>query len=61
TTIPFFLRLLQEPDFQEGNFDTSFLETHGGLLDYEEDSSEVNKLARLIAEIHQKGENTYAA
>ena len=61
TTIPFFLRLLQEPDFQEGNFDTSFLETHDGLLDYEEDTSEVNKLARLIAEIHQKGENTYAA
>jgi hypothetical protein len=30
-------------------------------LNYEEDASEVNKLARLIAEIHQKGENTYAA
>ncbi|XOF32368.1 MAG: acetyl/propionyl/methylcrotonyl-CoA carboxylase subunit alpha [Candidatus Electrothrix sp. YB6] len=61
TTIPFFLRLLQEPDFQEGHFDTSFLDTHEGLLEYEEDASEVNKLARLIAEIHQKGENTYAA
>lgn len=61
TTIPFFLHLLQEPDFQEGHFDTSFLDTHEGLLDYEEDASEVNKLARLIAEIHQKGENTYAA
>ncbi len=61
TTIPFYLNLLNDPDFQKGDFDTSFLETHEYLLDYEEDSSEVNKLARLIAEIHHKGENTYAA
>ena len=61
TTIPFYLNLLSDPDFQAFDFDTSFLETHEHLLDYEEDSSEVNKLARLIAEIHHKGENTYAA
>jgi pyruvate carboxylase len=61
TTIPFYLNLLSDPDFQACDFDTSFLETHEHLLDYEEDSSEVNKLARLIAEIHHKGENTYAA
>jgi len=61
TTIPFYLNLLNDPDFQDGDFDTSFLETHEYLLDYEEDSSEVNKLARLIAEIHHKGSNTYAA
>ena len=61
TTIPFYLNLLNDPDFQDGNFDTSFLETHEYLLDYDEDTSEVNKLARLIAEIHHKGENTYAA
>ncbi len=61
TTIPFYLNLIDDPDFQDGNFDTSFLETHEHLLDYEEDRSEVNKLARLIAEIHHKGENTYAA
>ncbi len=61
TTIPFYLNLLSDPDFQAGDFDTSFLETHEYLLDYDEDRSEVNKLARLIAEIHHKGENTYAA
>ncbi len=61
TTIPFYLNLLNDPDFQSGDFDTSFLETHEYLLDYEEDTSEVNKLARLIAEIHHKGKNTYAA
>ncbi len=61
TTIPFYLNLINDPDFQDGDFDTSFLETHEHLLDYEEDTSEVNKLARLIAEIHHRGENTYAA
>jgi pyruvate carboxylase len=61
TTIPFYLNLLNDPDFQAGDFDTSFLETHEYLLDYEEDASEINKLARLIAEIHHKGKNTYAA
>ena len=61
TTIPFYLNLIDDPDFQDGNFDTSFLDTHEHLLDYEEYNSEVNKLARLIAEIHHKGENTYAA
>jgi len=61
TTIPFYLNLINDPDFKKGEFDTSFLDTHEHLLDYEEYSSEVNKLARLIAEIHHKGENTYAA
>ncbi len=61
TTIPFYLNLIQDPDFQNGEFDTSFLETHEHLFDYDEDRTEVNKLARLIAEIHHKGENTYAA
>uniref|UniRef100_UPI0040572C2F acetyl-CoA carboxylase biotin carboxylase subunit n=1 Tax=Candidatus Electronema sp. TaxID=2698783 RepID=UPI0040572C2F len=61
TTIPFYLSLIKDPDFQAGKFDTSFLETHEHLFNYEEDSSEVNKLARLIAEIHCKGGNAYAA
>ena len=30
------------------------------LIDYEEQGSEVNKLARLIAEIHYEQENKYA-
>lgn len=61
TTIPFYLNLINDPDFQAGQFDTSFLETHPQLLDYEEETSEVNKLAKLIAEIHCKGGNAYAA
>jgi pyruvate carboxylase len=60
TTIPFYLKLIDDPDFRSGDFDTSFLETHPGLLDYDEQETEVNKLARLIAEIHYKEENPYA-
>lgn len=61
TTIPFYLNLVKDPDFQKGEFDTSYLETHEHLFDYEDDTSEANKLARLIAEIHHKKKNTYAA
>ena len=61
TTIPFYLNLVNDPDFQKGDFDTSYLDTHQHLFDYTVDVSEVNKLARLIAEIHHKKENKYAA
>lgn len=60
TTIPFYLNLVDEPDFQSGDFDTSYLDTHTELFDYRDDDSEVNKLSRLIAEIHHKEENPYA-
>ncbi|MDP3478426.1 MAG: acetyl-CoA carboxylase biotin carboxylase subunit, partial [Desulfoprunum sp.] len=60
TTIPFYLNLVEDADFQNGMFDTSYLETHENLFKYKEDNSEVNKLARLIAEIHYRGENRYA-
>ncbi len=61
TTIPFYLNLIKDPDFRRGNFDTSFLDNHEYLFEYEEEKSEGDKLARLIAEIHYKGENSYAA
>ncbi|MCK5545386.1 MAG: acetyl-CoA carboxylase biotin carboxylase subunit [Desulfobulbaceae bacterium] len=60
TTIPFYLRLIDEPDFQSGEFDTSFMETHSHLMEYTEDKSEVSKLAKLIAEIHYRQMNLYA-
>jgi len=61
TTIPFYLNLVNEPDFQKGNFDTSYLSAHRHLFNYEEKIEEVNKLANLIAEIHYKKQNPYAA
>ena len=60
TTIPFYLGLVDEPDFQKGDFDTSYLDTHSHLLEYEEQNTEINKLAKLIAEIHYNEENSHA-
>lgn len=61
TTIPFYLNIVEDPDFINGDFDTSFLETHPHLYDYDDSRGEVDKLAGLIAEIHHRGENPYAA
>ena len=60
TTIPFYLNIAEEKDFVSGDFDTSYLETHPLLFVYEEDSSEVGKLARLIADIHFRKKNAFA-
>jgi acetyl-CoA carboxylase biotin carboxylase subunit len=60
TTIPYYINLVNDPDFQSGDFDTSFIETHPRLIEYDEQGSEVNKLARLIAEIHYEQQNKYA-
>ncbi len=60
TTIPFYENIARERDFLSGNFDTSYLDTHPHLFVYEDDASEVAKLARLISEIHYYGENPYA-
>jgi pyruvate carboxylase subunit A len=60
TTIPYYLNVVSDPDFQSGDFNTSFIETHPHLAEYDEQDSEVNKLARLIAEVHYEQENKYA-
>ena len=60
TTIPFYLAICDEPDFQAGKFDTGYLETHQQLFDYPEQEREVAKLTKLIAEIHARATNPYA-
>ncbi len=35
TTIPFMMRIMEEPDFRAGRFDTSYLDTHPELFKYE--------------------------
>ncbi|MBW6519502.1 MAG: acetyl-CoA carboxylase biotin carboxylase subunit [Desulfoarculaceae bacterium] len=60
TTIPFYLNIVQDPDFIKGNFDTSFLENHPQLFEYKEEPNEAEKLSKLIAEIHHRGLNPYA-
>ncbi|MBN2283217.1 MAG: ATP-grasp domain-containing protein [Deltaproteobacteria bacterium] len=60
TTIPFYLNICEDADFQKGTFDTSYLETHSNVFDYPEKEREVARIARLVAEIHAKKTNTYA-
>ncbi|MDD5475377.1 MAG: biotin carboxylase N-terminal domain-containing protein [Syntrophales bacterium] len=61
TTIPFYLAICDEPNFQAGVFDTSYLEKHRELFDYPDTEREISKLSRLIAEIHAKKGNPYAS
>jgi pyruvate carboxylase len=60
TTIPFYKEIVNDPDFIEQRFDTSYIETHPHLLDYQERVPEIEKLARLVAEINANGYNPYA-
>ena len=60
TTIPYYIQLVNEAQFQSGDFDTSYIEQHPELADYRDDVSEVNKIAALIAEIHHEKMNPYA-
>ena len=59
TTIPFFLEIVKEPDFIKMQIDTAYIDDHPQLLDYREQEREVEKLARLIAEINAYKNNPY--
>jgi pyruvate carboxylase subunit A len=61
TTIPFYLAICDDSDFRKGQFDTSYLETHPGLFSYPDSEREIAKLSKLMAEIHAKKNNPYAA
>jgi pyruvate carboxylase subunit A len=60
TTIPYFQQIVNDPDFIQMKFDTSYIDNHPDLLDYREEEREVDKIARLIAEINAHGQNPYA-
>jgi pyruvate carboxylase subunit A len=60
TTIPYFQQIVNEPDFIQMKFDTSYIDTHPQLLGYREEDREVDKIAHLIAEINAHGYNPYA-
>jgi pyruvate carboxylase subunit A len=60
TTIPFYMNIANEKDFVSGDFDTSYIETHPHIFIYDEDASEVGKLARFIAKIHYSKENPFS-
>ena len=60
TTIPYYKQIVNDPDFIEQRFDTSYIETHPHLLDYQDEVPELEKLARFVAEINAHGYNRYA-
>lgn len=60
TTIPFYLAICDETDFQAERFDTGYLDTHQEIFQYPEQEREVAKLAKLIAEIHARKVNQFA-
>ncbi len=60
TTIPYFQQIIHEPDFVRMDFDTSYIDDHPHLLEYQEKEREMDKIARLIAEINAYGKNPYA-
>ncbi|MGO8762454.1 MAG: acetyl/propionyl/methylcrotonyl-CoA carboxylase subunit alpha [Desulfobaccales bacterium] len=59
TTIPYFQQIVKEPDFIAMQLDTAYIDDHPQLMDYREQEREVEKLARLIAEINAHGRNPY--
>ena len=59
TTIPYFQQIVKEPDFIRMNLDTAYIDDHPQLMDYREHEREVEKLARLIAEINAHEKNPY--
>jgi pyruvate carboxylase subunit A len=48
TTIPFFIRIVEHPDFRAGRFDTSFIDAHPELLDYR-DPLPMEERAAIVA------------
>ncbi len=59
TTIPFHLKIIADPVFRSGDYDTRFVETHPGLMLYRDSEPEALRLSRLIAEISAKGYNPH--
>jgi pyruvate carboxylase subunit A len=60
TTIPYYKQIMADPDFINQDFDTSYIEKHPHLLEYQEEMPPLGKLARLVADINAYGYNPYA-
>ena len=51
TTIPFMMNIMMEQDFQAGRFDTSYLDTHPDLYQYEESEEPEDMVLAISAAI----------
>lgn len=51
TTIPFLRKIMNDPDFRSGNFDTGYIDRKPELLDYAEFEDPIDKVAAISAAI----------
>lgn len=59
TTIPFFRKVIKQPEFRRGEINTNFIAEHPELMFYTDIAPEGERLARLVAEISARGYNPY--
>ncbi|MFP4687962.1 MAG: biotin carboxylase N-terminal domain-containing protein, partial [bacterium] len=59
TTINFHKKIINHPDFRNGNFSTNFVAESPELMDYTDMEPEALRLSRLVAEISAHGYNPY--
>lgn len=59
TTIPFHQKIISDPVFQSGLYDTRFIENRPGLMRYRDNESKALRLSRLMAEISAMGHNPH--
>ncbi|MBI3598752.1 MAG: acetyl-CoA carboxylase biotin carboxylase subunit [Nitrospirae bacterium] len=51
TTIPFYKKILQDPDFQAGRFDITYIDTHLTQLNVEADYNKIDRVVAVAAAI----------
>ncbi|MBI5875392.1 MAG: acetyl-CoA carboxylase biotin carboxylase subunit, partial [Deltaproteobacteria bacterium] len=51
TTIPFLRKIMNDPDFRSGNFDTGYIDRKPDMLDYAEYEDPIDKIAAISAAI----------
>lgn len=51
TTIPFLKKIMEDPDFQKGDFDTGFIDRKPGLMSYDEYGEPTDLVAAIAAAI----------
>jgi len=59
TTIPFYRHILQNEQFCNADFNTTFIENNPQLLHYQDLAPEAERLCHLLTEISAKGYNPY--
>ncbi|MDH5784369.1 MAG: ATP-grasp domain-containing protein [Chromatiales bacterium] len=55
STIPYYLTLLEEVEFQEGKFDTGYVTDHPELIEYQESDDDRRKVAAIAATLTAAG------